>query len=888
MKSSSRKYRRNFRKRLGFEALEQRKLLAGDFASGIASAIDTGIAEQTEVQVAEIGSLEIEEVDQALQEALGEMLGDDLANSPQQEPATEAEVATEIGAADQLQSEVAENSATSDPRTLDLSDSFDGFFGTIGPQTPTETLSFTAAADGLANVVVANSFQGTDLLLTATSTDGSEIEFELLSNDAFDSISFEVNQGETYELTISSAEAGAGGQFQVTVGFEAFVDQHADQTGLESTELVFADNQAELTGKLEAAGDVDTFRATAPQSGEVTLELDELEEDSRLNLTVTVTDSAGGVIAEGSTNEFLRISFDASASEEFFVAVSGGQGQRGDYRFTLNLDPTTSAPEGDSVVVGEGLATQLPAENTDPVEAVIADNLDLDADDITSDLVEAIVGNAGNDELEFDLTADLAANDLVADVVLVDEEPTGALVEDEVSAVVDQVEDLIDDVSDDVSAIVDVIGEEISEVEGISAIEEVLDEVSDDVSAIVDEIGEEISEVDGISEIEDVLDDVSDDVSAVVDVIGEEISEVDGISEIEDVLDDASDDVSAIVDVIGEEISEVEGISEIEDVFDGVSDDVSAVVDVVGEELSEVEGISEIEDVFDGVSDDVSAIVDVVGEELSEVEGISEVEDVFDGVSDDVSSIVGAIGEELSEVEAIADIEEVFDAVSDDVSAIVDTIGEEISEIDGVSEIVDEVGDIIEDGIEDAPLDEIEEAVDQVVGELEGVLGDELEVVVADNTAGLIAVDSALADVIPTDTGVDGADLNEAVAAEIVETVEVPAAAETAAEESPGDLVVVPTEGVAELDSILGTEVGDETIDSVDADSADSDSQVAEENVETEVTEDDDRKFVWSFSSDSVDSFFESLSQAREEFHQEHRRGFGGWGRRFLRGLFRR
>ena len=852
MRSSSRKYRRNYRKRLGFEALEQRKLLAGDFASGIASAIDTGIAEQTEVQVAEICNLEIEEVDQALQEALGEMLGDDLANSPQQEPATEAEVATEIGAADQLQSEVAET--ISDPRNLDLSDSFDGFFGTIGPESPTETLSFTAAGDGLANVGVANSFEGSGLLLTATSADGSEIEFELLTTEAFDSISFEVNQGETYELTISSAEADASGQFQVTVGFEAFVDQHADQTGLESTELVFADNQAELTGKLEAAGDVDTFRATAPQSGEVTLELDELEEDSRLNLTVTVTDSAGGVIAEGSTNEFLRISFDASASEEFFVAVSGGQGQRGDYRFTLDLDPTTSAPEGDSVIVGEGLATQLPAENTDPVEAVIADNLDLDADDITSDLVEAIVGNAGNDELEFDLTADLAANDLVADVVLVDEEPTGALVEDEVSAVVDQVEDLIDDASDDVSAIVDVIGEEISEVEGISAIEEVLDEVSDDVSAIVDEIGEEISEVDGISEIEDVL-------------------------------DDASDDVSAIVDVIGEEISEVEGISEIEDVFDGVSDDVSAVVDVVGEELSEVEGISEIEDVFDGVSDDVSAIVDVVGEELSEVEGISEVEDVFDGVSDDVSSIVGAIGEELSEVEAIADIEEVFDAVSDDVSAIVDTIGEEISEIDGVSEIIDEVGDIIEDGIEDAPLDEIEEAVDQVVGELEGVLGDELEVVVADNTAGLIAVDSALADTIPTDTGVDGAELNEAVAAEIVETVEVPAAAETAAEESPGDLVVVPTEGVAELDSILGTEVGDETIDSVDADS---DSQVAEENVETEVTEDDDRKFVWSFSSDSVDSFFESLSQAREEFHQEHRRGFGGWGRRFLRGLFRR
>ena len=758
-----RNYRKNNRKRLGFEALEQRKLLAGDFASGIVAAIDVGIVEEVEVQAAEVSSLEIEEVDQALQE----LLADESSNGTEIELGQD--LANQTGSADETSlidtAPVAAGTENLDPRNLDLTDSMDGFFGSISPESPTETLNFTAAADGLANIVISNSFEESDLLLTATSAEGSEIEFELLSNDGFDSISFEVNQGEAYQLTVSSAQPDAAGQFQLTVGFEEFVDQHADQVGSESTELVWADNQTELTGKLEASGDVDTFRATAPQSGEVTLELDELEEDERLNLNVTVTDSNGEVLAEGSTNEFLRITFDATESEEFFVAVSGGQGQRGDYRFSLNLDPAATVVQ--DVAVVDDVVTESPDSDADPVEDVVAeatddvaaeDNVAVDADDVASELDEIITGDSGDDELESEISDDVAA-----DATLIDDEPTGELVDEEVQAVVDQVEDVIAEVSDDASVIVEVIGEEVSEVETISEIEEVLDEVSDDVSAVVDVIGEEISEVESVSEIEEVLDEVSDDVSAIVDVIGEE----------------------------------------------------------------------------------------------------------------------------LSEVEAISEIEEALDEVSDDVSAIVDEIEEEVLEIDGISEIVDEVEEILEDGLADAPVDEIEEAVDQVVDELAGLFGHEAEVEeVVDQTADQVAEDS-----IPTDNVADvDVDASEVNAIENVDNVEAEIAqaeqvAETPVGDLAGDIVVAPSEDATQADSTSDTE--DETVDLVNTDN--DDGLTGDENAETEVEEDDVREFVWSFRSDAADSFFESLSEARDEFHHEHRRGFGfgGWGRRFFRALLR-
>ena len=847
MKRTRKSNRRNHRKRLGFEALEKRQLLAADFASGLVGAIDTGIAEQSQVQAAEVCPLEIEEVDQALEAALG----NDLEIQPETELANQTDVATETGEVDSAQSAEIESSVENlDPRNLDLSDSVDGFAGTIGPESPTETLNFTAAADGLANIVVANSFEDSSLLLTATSEEGSEIEFELFSDDGFDSISFEVNQGESYQLTVASTQPDAAGLFQVTVGFEEFVDQHADVAGADSTELVFTENQTELTGKLEAPGDVDTFRATAPQSGEVTLELDELEEETRLNLNVTVTDSAGAVIAEGATNEFLRITFDATESEEFFVAVSGGQGQKGDYRFTLNLDPSSDAPLDEAVVDDEVATVETPAAESDPAEEPVADTTNEDVpeetlavgetDDLTSDLADGdievvdVVDEVLDNETPLlenepvdDLTSD-QTTEVAADTAEAEQESAGDLVDEEVTEVIDQIEEVVDGVADDVTEIVDGAVDEISEIEGIEEVEDVLDEAADNVTEIVDGVVDEISEIEGIAEIED---------------------------EIEDVIDQAADDVAEIVDVVADEISELDDNDEIVEVIDEVSDDVTGIVDEVVDEISEIEGIAEIEDVFDDAADELTEVVDAISEEISEFEGISEIEEVLEET-----------GGELSE--------------------IVDSISEEISEIEGVSEVADDVSDAIEDALADP---EVEEAIDQVVDELEGLFDHEPEVVAVVEETVEEAAGQVIDDAVVAVNGSDNElDLSETVAVDEAETTieealpQAEPVADTTVEELVGELVVAPAEGDVEAD--LDADGVQESVDLV---GTDGEGELADDNLAEEDEDEDDREFVWSFGPKTFDSFFESLSEARDEFGNEHGGRFGGWGRIFFRALRR-
>ncbi len=214
----------------------------------------------------------------------------------------------------------------------------DGYFGSINSENPAETIEFTATADGMAKVVLASSFGDAHTSLSVADSQHDVIEMQTEGLDGFDVLSFEVEAGETYQLTVTSDDANCEGQFQVTVGFEAHVDQHADQMGSESTELQWIDNTAELSGRLESAGDTDTFRFTATTDGEVTLELQETVDDARIRLGVSIQDSQGNLLAEGVTNEMLQVSFDVVDGQEYFVAVSAGEGQTGTYNIGLELE----------------------------------------------------------------------------------------------------------------------------------------------------------------------------------------------------------------------------------------------------------------------------------------------------------------------------------------------------------------------------------------------------------------------------------------------------------------------------------------------------------------------------------------------------------------------
>ena len=192
----------------------------------------------------------------------------------------------------------------------------------------------------------------------------------------------------------------------------------------------------------------------------------------------------------------------------------------------------------------------------------------------------------------------------------------------------------------------------------------------------------------------------------------------------------------------------------------------------------------------------------------------------------------------------------------------------------------DEIGGVVDEALTDAPSDEIEEAVDQVADELGELLGEEPEIVVdAGEPANQVPQDTTPIVVDVVDSGADVVDAGENV--EVID--EAFATVDEIAETTglPDDVLVAPIEDANQVNTVFGTEDGNESIDLVQQDG---ENQLVDENVSQETEEEDDREFVSSFDSDSDDSDSDSLSHSHEDSHGHHRRfGFRGW----LIGLWR-
>lgn len=265
----TRKMGNRLSRKLGYENLEQRRLLAADLAVDIMPCdVELDAAQQFEVAP----------------EIADDSAGIDLVI----EAATDA-------TNDQSSFRVQE---------LDLSDGSDGVFGSIDQDNATPTFSFTPEADGTVGVVVTSSFgdASTNLeirnaegeLLSAASTDGL---------DGFQTLRMNVNAGESYQLTISS-DAEVEGNFQLTVGFQA--DQATDPIVDQADPEVDADLEPELAGGEETDSqppsdstqqDVDNGPAEEPQS-EIDTVVDNESDEAEMELEVTNTDSDDGSVAD--------------------------------------------------------------------------------------------------------------------------------------------------------------------------------------------------------------------------------------------------------------------------------------------------------------------------------------------------------------------------------------------------------------------------------------------------------------------------------------------------------------------------------------------------------------------------------------------------------------
>jgi len=455
--------RRNLRRSLGrVQRLEDRRLLAADL-----SVVDLAPVENLEPETCQMAELE-----------------------------TQGDVDDQTETLDLETTEV-QNEDQVERSTHDLGDPVDGtdgFFGSIDAENPSQTLTFSPTEDGMVDVVVASSFGDAETRLSVTDSNGDVVASTMTEElSGFQVLSFEADAGETFELTVGSEE-GADGYFQVTVEHNEIpepVDLHADSIGEDSTVIEFVDGASELTGDIELAGDIDTFRFTADSSGEVSLKLAELNAGNATELQVQVLDADGELMTRGITNETVGISFDVEAGSEYFIAVSAGEGQTGTFQMDMNLE-------------------------AEPIDDSIADEV-ADAGDVadTDETVEL-------DDVE---SGDVSAEDVVADPV-VDSEPE---VVDEMCDEVDVVDPETDVVVENEDSIpVDVI-EAVEDTTVATDVEDIPEDFDPTDIAVDSEIEDEelvVEVADGVVDVDLPIDDsVNDDPSTDFEPIDELIDD---------------------------------------------------------------------------------------------------------------------------------------------------------------------------------------------------------------------------------------------------------------------------------------------------------------------------------------------------------------------------
>ena len=514
-----------------------------------------------------------------------------------------------------------------------------GYFGEIDLSNPTKTMSFTPSETGTIDVVVSSSFGESETRVDVVDSNGDSIVSIMTEDlDGFQKLSFDATEGETYEVAVSSDDAGEG-YFMVTVDFEEAppepVDFHADEMGADSTQLALTEGSTTMAGELELAGDTDTFRFVADNDGKMRLGMTELLQDNATELNVSIHDSSGEMIARGLTNEMVMVSFDVELGGEYFVAVEATDDQTGAYELTMNLDVAAAIIEvpvdfhadamGEDATVLEWVSTDgqpdsisvtselETAEDKDafrfvsPGDGEVVLDLNVSSDNHASDVSIAVYGDQG---------------ELIEVIELVNTETTGIVPSED-------------------EAISDAEGEDVS-IQDIALEDVVVENVDDDcvsdpteTDAALDSVevvvGEGESEIEDESEIaEDTI--VNDTDGLVVDgTTNEEVTiRFDSTPGVEyHVLVDSLNDIPTTYDLSGVFIP-TETLVE-------VADEADSVGDVLNEDL--------LDEVEDQVADAGDTVLD-------------------DGSTEAIDDMIVCLDDELANVdEAFQDLERSFETL---------------------------------------------------------------------------------------------------------------------------------------------------------------------------------------------------------------------------------
>ena len=624
---------------LGFETLEGRRLLAADLA--VAGLPD-------------IEGMELEQIQVASADYPVEICFEAISEIPYETGIAETGL---VPAADEV-----EEMAAADPRQLDLSDGMDGFFGTLDATTSEETLMFAAPGDGMVEIAMASTFEDGHLTVAITDSTGNVVESATEMDGGFALHSFEVQDGEVYQLTIAAAVADCSGSFQLTAGFQEHVDQHADAVGAESTDLELGDEPVQLAGRLESAGDVDTFRFTADSSGEISLQLDEMVENDRVALTVEVTDSNQNLIAQGATNEMVRLSFDASVGEEYFVSLTSANGQTGEYQLSVELTENEVVSVEIPLVEDIDSTGEVDSELTDSTEMAETEDSNLEESETTAEPADETVVDATaevTDEIAGEVAEDIASEELVSD------EPVS---EDLISEELISAEPISDE-----GAPAEVIAEE-STTEETLAEDVLVNEVLDD-EGVFEEVVAGDDSGDAVVEIAECDDPVNLEIT----------EETTGESGIEETVDATAEETDPVIADSEPELTEPD-LSETDPLDEGAVDYGDEVVDATGENIVDSDSDGDVnpdDEVVDETGEtsgetDLEAPI-VEGSDLDIVGDDGDVSEPINGTEDD-PIVVGEVGAE-PELGELVDCETPVPGESEDVGGELALTEDENSEV---------------------------------------------------------------------------------------------------------------------------------------------------------------------------------------------------------------
>ena len=209
-------------RRLNFQRLETRKLLAADLGFDVMQTCDVEPAPETCMIAPEVA-----------EDTQGVLIEDDLFVDPiaGEDSTTESTSGEESGPL------VEPGSQLRPEFKLDLADGMDGYFGELDADNPSDTLAFVANSDGMVDVVVASSFGDATTSLEVHDESGELIATSDTEGlDGFQSLSFAGKSDQMYMLTVSSEDGGTG-RFQVTIGSEIQSEVDCEETDLEIDEV---------------------------------------------------------------------------------------------------------------------------------------------------------------------------------------------------------------------------------------------------------------------------------------------------------------------------------------------------------------------------------------------------------------------------------------------------------------------------------------------------------------------------------------------------------------------------------------------------------------------------------------------------------------------------